>query len=462
MKNYDAIIIGAGQGGSPLSIKLAKAGWKVALIEKRKVGGTCINDGCTPTKTMITSARIAYLIKHAADFGIETGPYKINMSKVLERKNKVVTLFRSSMEDSMSKDDNLDLFYGKARFAGNKKIVVDTNEGVSNEITADLIFINTGARPKIPQLPGIARVNYYTSTTILDLEQVPNHLVILGAGYIAMELGQMYRRLGSEVTFIEHSFRLLPHEDEDIAEEIETILIEDGIKIYKNSAVQKVSQWEDNQIELIINSNGNTQYISCSHLLIAAGRIPNTEDLKLENSGIEMDDKGFIKTDDMLETSVKGIFALGDVKGGPAFTHVSYNDYLIISKNILEKSSLSIKDRLVPYCIFIDPQLGRVGMTETEARKLGLKIKVARLKMDRSSRGIETGNTRGIIKAVVDESSKQILGAAVLAEDGGEIISVLQMAIMGKITYQQIRDCIFAHPTYSESLNNLFMALDSG
>lgn len=462
MKKYDAIIIGSGQAGSPLSGKLTKAGWKVALIEKRKVGGTCINDGCTPTKTMISSAKVANLINHSSQYGIEVNRPVVNMAKVLERKNKVVSLFRNSIEDSMVKNPNLDLIYGTARFTGTNKIAVDMLEGIPAELTSDLIFINTGARPKIPEIPGIDKIKYYTSSTILDLEEVPVHLVIIGAGYIAMELGQMYRRFGSEVTIIEPGSRLLPHEDEDIANEIENILAEDGIKIYKNSSVQKINPRENNQIELAIKVGGELQNISCSNLLIAAGRIPNTEELELGNCGVKTDEKGFIKTNEKLETSVAGIYALGDVKGGPAFTHISYNDYVIVAKNLLENASLSIHDRLVPYCMFIDPQLGRVGITEAQAIKQGLKIKVARLKMDRSSRGIETNNTRGMIKAVVDEQSKLILGAAVLAEEGGEVMSVLQMAIMGRVTYDQIKDFIFAHPTYSESLNNLFMTLDSG
>jgi pyruvate/2-oxoglutarate dehydrogenase complex dihydrolipoamide dehydrogenase (E3) component len=462
MKTYDAVIIGSGQAGSPLSRKLTKAGWKVALIEKRKVGGTCINDGCTPTKTMISSAKIANLVKRSSQYGIEVSQPGINIAKVLERKNKVVSMFRNSIEDSMVKDPNLDLIYGKARFSGKNKIAVDTLDGIPAELASDLIFINTGARPKIPDIPGIEKIKYYTSSSILDLDEIPGHLVILGAGYIAMELGQMYRRFGSEVTIIEQGSRLLLDEDEDIANEIENILVEDGISIFKNSSVQKMNRQENNQIELTIKFNRELKNISCSHFLIAAGRIPNTEELELTNCGIATDENGFIKTNEKLETSVRGIYALGDVKGGPAFTHISYNDYIIVSKNILEKASLSIKDRLVPYCMFIDPQLGRIGITEAQAIKQGLKIKVALLKMDHSSRGIETNNTRGMIKAIVDEQSKLILGAAVLAEEGGEVMSVLQMAIMGGITYEQVKDFIFAHPTYSESLNNLFMTLDSG
>ena len=446
---YDAVIIGSGQAGSPLAAKLAKAGWKTALIEKRWVGGTCVNDGCTPSKTLIASGRRAYLARHSAALGIQMHSPVVDMATVIQRKDRIVTAKRARLEEWLRKTDGLDIILGTASFTGDKKLTVHHPDGTSTEVEGNYIFINTGASPQIPALEGVNDTPYYTSTTIMDLKTVPDHLVILGAGYIAMEFGQLFRRLGSQVTLLERSAALLNKEDDDIAGELKNILEMEGIKIRLSTTVTKASRLSDGQIELTLSSNGTSQTLTGSHWLIASGRLPNHRELKPERAGIVLTEKGFIKTDDRLETSVKGIYALGDVREGPAFTHISYNDYLVVSRNLLDQAGLSVQDRLVPYCMFTDPELGRIGLTEKAAREKGRRIKVAKLSMMQVARGIETGETRGMMKAIVDEETHEILGASILAPHGGELMSVLEVAMMGKLPYEKIRDGIFAHPTFS-------------
>lgn len=459
MKQFDAIVIGSGQGGTPLSKKLAKAGWKTALIEKRWIGGTCINDGCTPTKTMVASARMAYLAGHCKKLGVNIESFSVHLPTIIARKNEIVSRFRNGAFESLEKTDNHEMIFGDASFTGTKTISVALNDGGEEVLTADHIFINTGTTPTIPTIEGLAEIPYLTSTTILDLEVIPQHLLVIGGGYIGMEFAQMFRRFGSEVTMLEFSDKMLRKEDRDIADCICEIFTADGITIHKTAEATHFEKAGD-QIKVVVSINGENRELTCSHVLIAVGRTPLTETLGLSKAGVQTNERGFIKVNDKLETSVPGIYALGDVKGGPAFTHIAYNDHLVILKNLLQKADVSIKGRQVPYCMFTDPQLGRVGLTETQARKKGLNIKVATLSMEKVARAIETTETRGIMKAVVDAGTKQILGVAIVGEQGGEIMTVMQMAMMGNITYQQIREFIFAHPLYSESLNNLFISLD--
>lgn len=453
MKKYDAIIIGAGQAGTPLARKLAGAGWHTALIEQRRIGGTCVNDGCTPTKTMIGAARMCYMAGRAREFGITSTTHLPDLSKVKARKDEVVQQSFDGLTRAVSKTDHLDYMEGKAVFSGMK--TVDVN---GETLQAEHIFINTGASAAIPPIKGLSTVPYLTSTTILDLTETPRHLFILGAGYIAMEMGQMYRRFGSQVTMLEKSDRILGKEDEDIAAEVHKILEEDGITLLTAAELKQVIT-ENGQLLLEVMENGTTRTITCSHILVAAGRPPNTADLQLEQTGLHAEKNGTIAVNDRLETSVPGIYALGDVKGGPAFTHISYNDYVIVWQNILENKGLSIRNRPVPYCMFTDPELGRIGLTEREAREQGKNILVAKLPLSKVARGIESGETRGLMKAVADADTGLILGAAILSVAGGEIMSVLQMAMMGNLTYQELRDGTFAHPTFSESLNNLFTTI---
>lgn len=459
MKHYDAVIIGSGQGGTPLSKRLAKAGWKTALIEKQYAGGTCINVGCTPTKTMIASAKVAYTVSKAKEYGVITNKFKINIATILGRKNKVVESFRDSSQKGLEKTKNLDLIFGTASFIGDKKIKVDLNNGSEQEITADYFFIDTGGRPSIPEIDGLKEAGYYTSTTLMELKEIPGHLLIIGGGYIGLELGQMYRRFGSKVTILENSKRMLPKEDEDIAEEVVKFLEEEGIEIYTQTKILKIQKLED-RLEVTVKVKEEEKRLSCSHILVSAGRTPNTDLLNLNKTGVEINEKGHVIVNDELETSAKGIYAIGDVKGGPEFTHISYNDYIILANNLLEGKTQTKKDRLVPYTMFTDPQLGRIGLTEAEARKKGLNIKVAKLPMEKVARAVETGDTRGIMKAIVDADNGEILGIAIVAQEGGEIMSVLQMAMVGRIKWHQIREMVFAHPLYTESLNNLFMTLE--
>ena len=460
MKTYDAIVIGSGQAGGPLAKKLALAGKKTALIEKRYIGGTCINDGCTPTKTMVGSAKMAYMASRSKELGVDIKDFKVNMKQVKKRKDDVVMQFRSGSQHGLEKTKGLDLLFGEATFTGEKTISVKLNNGKTSELKGELIFMNTGCKPIIPGIEGIDDIDYLTSTSILELDKVPDHLLIIGGNYIGLEFGQMFRRFGSKVTVVEKSDRIVSREDEDVSEELTKILEAEKIKILTNAQTLKFKKTGKGNISATISIGGKEQNIKCSHVLVAVGRAPQTKALNLDKTRVETDNRGFINVNDKLETNIKGIYALGDVKGGPAFTHVSYNDYTIVYRNLIEGTNYSTNDRPIPYCMFTDPQLGRIGLDESEAKKQGLKVKVAKLPMAYVARAIETGDTRGFMKAVVDPDTKKILGATVLGPEGGEIMTVLQMAMEGGITYDRIRYCVFAHPLYSESLNNLFMALE--
>lgn len=460
MKKYDAIIIGAGQAGAPLAKKLALAGKKTVIIEKRFYGGTCVNDGCTPTKTMVASAKAAYLAGKSAELGVPVKKFSVNMPQIKKRKDDIVLRSRNGGLHAAEKTKNLNVLFGEATFTGNKTISVNLNDGKKQALQADLIFLNPGARPFIPEIEGLSDIEYLTSTTILDLDYVPEHLLVLGGNYIGLEFGQMFRRFGSKVTILEKSARIVAHEDEDISAEMLKILEAEQIAIHTNARAVKFKQKAGGKITVTVSANGEEKKIRCSHVLVAVGRMPQTEALNLDKAGVAIDEKGNIKVNDKLETSAAGVYALGDVKGGPAFTHISYNDYTIVYRNLIEKQNLNTNDRPVPYCMFTDPQLGRIGVSETEAKAKGVNYKVAKLPMAHVARAIETGDTRGFMKAIVDAKTKEILGVAVLGPEGGEIMTVLQMAMEGGITYDRIRYCVFAHPLYSESLNNLFMTLE--
>ena len=456
---YDAVVIGAGQAGDPLARALAKAGKKVVIIEREAVGGTCVNRGCTPTKTMIASARVAYLARRGADFGVHTGPVSVDLTKVRQRKRDIVEDFRDSGKSKLEDTDGVDLVFGDAKFTGPKSVEVALRGGGTQAMTAELIFINTGARPTVPPIEGLDSVPFLDSTSVMELGEVPAHLVILGGSYIALEFGQMFRRFGSEVTVIDQSKRIMEREDDDIAEAIAQILTEDGITIITEAKATQ-AEASDGGVLLTLQTPDGERKVGGSHLLLAVGRTPNTEGLDLPAAGIKADEHGLVEVSGTLETNVPGVYALGDVKGGPQFTHISYDDFRIISGNLLEHGSRTIKNRMVPYTMFTDPQLGRVGMTEAEAKKAGRNIKVATLPMTEAARAIETDETRGLMKAVVDADTQQILGAAVLAVDGGEVMAVLEVAMMGQLPYTALRDATLAHPTLAESLNNLFMTLD--
>ena len=456
---YDAIVIGAGQSGGPLSTDLARAGYKTAIIEREHVGGTCINEGCTPTKTMVASARAAYLARRAADYGVATGPISVDMTVVRKRKRDIVDSFRSGSENRIKQTEGVDLLMGEASFIGPKTVEVHMNTGETRQLTADLFFINTGERPAIPQVEGIEQVHTLNSTTIMELDSVPEHLLILGGGYIGLEFGQMFRRFGSQVTVVQRGKQLLAREDTDIAEAVADILREDGITILLETAARSVTQ-ENGQIQLTVRTPQGEQVLHGSHILLGAGRTPNTDRLNLQATGVQTDKRGYIQVNDKLQTNVPGIYGLGDVKGPPAFTHISYDDYRILRTNIIDHGNVSIAHRLVPYTVFIDPQLGRVGLSESEARQQGRNIKVAKMPMNYVARALEVDESRGVMKAIVDADSKQILGCAILGIEGGEIMSMLEIAMMGHVPYPVLQEGIFAHPLLAESLNNLFGMLE--
>jgi pyruvate/2-oxoglutarate dehydrogenase complex dihydrolipoamide dehydrogenase (E3) component len=367
--NYDAIVIGTSQGSRLLPIALAKAGRKVAIIEGDHLGGVCVNVGCTPTKTMVASARVAYLARRGADYGVHTGPISVDMQAVRTRKQGIVEGARLAYENRITAVQGLDLLLGSAHFLAPKTLEVSLKGGQTREITAPLIFIDTGDRPEQLKIKGIESVSVLNSTTIMELDTLPEHLLIIGGGYIGLEFGQMFRRFGSQVTIIQRRPRLLMSEDEDVSDEVTKILREDGIRVLTETAPQQVEQRSSGRIQLTVRTPQGDQQLTGSHLLAAAGRVPNTEDLTPEVAGIHLDKQGYIQVNRQLETNVAGIYAMGDVKGGPAFTHISYDDFRILRTNLLEHGNASTQDRLVPSTIFIDPQLGRVGMNENEARK---------------------------------------------------------------------------------------------
>jgi pyruvate/2-oxoglutarate dehydrogenase complex dihydrolipoamide dehydrogenase (E3) component len=457
-RQYDAIVIGAGQAGYPLSLALAGSGMLTAIIERTHVGGTCVNEGCTPTKTMVASGRVAYLARRAADYGVQTGPIRIDLQKVRQRKRDIVDSFRNGSQARIEKTPNLELIFGDASFSGPKTVAVRTAMGDSLTLSAQYIFINAGTRASRPDLAGLNDVPALDNASIMELDTVPDHLLILGGGYIGLEFGQLFRRFGSRVTIVQSANQLLVCEDPDVADEVANILRQDGIDIVLNAKARRVDQ-SGASIQLEIAASGGSTILVGSHLLLATGRVPNADTLNLAAAGVQANNKGFIQVNDRLETTAENVFALGDIKGGPAFTHISYDDFRIIRSNLLEKKNASIKDRMIPYTLFTDPQLGRIGLSETDARAQGHNIRVAKMPMSHVARAIEVDETRGFMKAVVDADSGQILGAAVLGIEGGEVMSAIEVAMMGKLPYAALRDGTFAHPTLAESLNNLFTAI---
>ena len=454
-EELDAIVIGAGQAGTPLSRALAEAGMRTVLVEREHVGGTCVNEGCTPTKTMVASARVAYLARRGADYGVETGPTHIDLKRVRQRKRDIVDGFRNGSQSSIEKTANLELIFGAASFSGPHTVAVRVNDGAERSLSAQHIFINAGTRTRIPKLEGIDSVPWLDNKSIMELDAVPEHLLVLGGGYIGLEFGQMFRRFGSQVTLVQSAKQLLAREDPDVAEEVAKIMQEDGIEVLLSTKAERVSS-SGGQVCLEVKDGTQRRTLVGSRLLVAIGRTPNSDALNLAAGGIATDAKGFICTNNRLETNVPGVYALGDIKGGPAFTHISYDDFRVIRANVIEKKNVTIDGRLVPYTCFIDPQLGQVGLSEEDARRQGRKVRVAKMPMNHVARALEMDESRGFMKAIVDAATGQILGATVLGIEAGEIMAQFEIAIMGKLSYAALRDGIFAHPTLAEAANNLF------
>jgi pyruvate/2-oxoglutarate dehydrogenase complex dihydrolipoamide dehydrogenase (E3) component len=451
-EQYDVLILGSGQGGNPLSSDFVKAGKRVALVERGEVGGTCINYGCTPTKTMVASAQRAWQARHAAELGVEVGTVRVNMEQVRARKRKIVEQFRASNEKRFA-GGQPELVRGEARFVAPKEIAVALKSGGERQLAAETVVIDTGDSPIVPRIEGLDSVPYLDNVSLMELDAVPEHLLMLGGGYEAVEFGQMFRRFGSAVTLIERGKHLLGHEDVEISEAIEAILREDGLTIETGAKAVRV----DGKAGAVAVHLEGGKSVSGSHLFVGVGRSPNTKDLHLDLAGVLTDEHGYVKVNDELRTNVPGIYAIGDVKGGSAFTHVSYDDYRILRDNLITgKGGRKTTDRTTVYVVYMDPQLGRVGMTEAEARKTGRRIKVARMPVTSIARAVETGESRGQLKAVVDAETEEILGAAILAPEGGELMSMFEIAMMGKLRYTILEDAVFAHPAYAESLNTLW------
>ncbi len=441
---YDAIIIGSGQAGNPLSHDLADQGWKVALIEQEHLGGTCINTGCTPTKTMVACAQVAHYARNAIRWGVQTGEVRVDLPFIVARKNRVVEQFRAGQQRHIDRRPNLHLHRGHARFIGPHRLRVG-----EEELESERIFINTGTRPDSPRIEGLEQVGYLTNASLMELQELPEHLLVLGGGYIGMEFGQMFRRFGSRVTVVHRGDQILTREDPDVTMELQKTLEGEGIHFVMNAATTRVEK-QGSQITLSVTTPRAPMTVSGSHLLVATGRKPNTGDLGLEAAGVEIDDRGFIKVNGRLETSVPGIWALGDVKGGPAFTHISYNDYQIVYANLIAGKELTIDHRLVPYSVFTDPQLGRVGMTEAEARATGRKLKIGKIPMSWVARAIERDETAGLMKLVVDAENDRMLGAAILSSEGGELIQILGALMRAGLPYTFMKGAVYIHPTLAE------------
>lgn len=460
-ESYDAVVIGTGQAGKPLAAALAQAGWKTAIIERDRVGGTCIINGCTPTKTMIASARVAYLARRAADFGVRTDAVRVDLPAVRKRKRDIVDQWSAGSRKGLERHEYLELILGHARFGSRHEIIVQLNEGGKRALRAHRIFINVGTRPAIPPIEGLDTVGFLDSTSVMELDAVPEHLIVLGGGLIGVEFAQMFRRFGAAVTVVEMEPRLMMTEDEDVSEAVREILMEDGVEILLDTNAERVSQRVEGGVALRVRGPEGERRIHGSQLLVAVGRTPNSDSLDTGAAGLELDGSGYIPVNERLETNVPGIYALGDVTGGPPFTHIAYDDFRVVRANLLEEGNATTRGRQVPYTVFIDPQLGRVGLTERQAREQGRNVRLAKLPMSRVARAIEMDETRGFMKAVVDADTDRILGAAILGVEGGEVVAVLQAAMLGDLPYTALKDAVFAHPTLSESLNNLFMAMDS-
>ena len=454
---YDLIVIGSGQAGNPLASAFLARGKRVAVIERGAVGGTCVNYGCTPTKTMVASAQVAEFARRSHEYGVRVGTVEVDMRAVVARKDEIVKRSRHSNEKKFEK--GIDLLRGTGSFLGPRLLAVASNDGGEIHLTADCIVIDTGLSPDLPDIDGIDRVPCLDNVTVMQLETVPRHLLILGGGYIGVEFAQMFRRFGSEVTIIQSDSQLLEKEDPDVAQVMAEILEQDGIQILLDCRATSVAPGGSG-VQLTVQGSGPTQTLDSTHLLVATGRKPNTGELNLAGVGIAQDEHGFILVNERLETSVSGVFAVGDVKGGPAFTHISYDDFRILKNRLLDHGDRVTSGRPVPYCVYTDPQLGRIGLSETDAQKAGRPYRLARIEMSSVSRAFETSRTRGFIKALIDPQTSEILGAAVLGVNGGEIMSMLQIAMMGKLPCTALRDAILAHPTLAESLNSLFMSLD--
>ena len=455
MPHYDAIIIGTGQAGPALARRLVAAGWTVAIIERKLFGGTCVNTGCTPTKALVASAYAAHVARRAADYGVTIdGTIKVDMKAVKARKDAIVAPSRKGVERSLKTLKGCTVYEGHARFIAEKKVAMN-----GSELTADRIFLNVGARASVPPIPGLDQVSYLTNSSMMDVDFLPPHLVILGGSYIGLEFAQMYRRFGSEVTVIELAPRLIPREDEDVSHAIADFLAEEGIDVRVDSKVVGVEK-QGSSIGVKVESEGKTSQVAGTHVLVATGRRPNTDDLGLDKAGIATDARGYIQVDDQLRTNVPGVWALGDCNGRGAFTHTSWNDFEIVAANLLENAERRVSERITAYALYTDPPLGRAGMTEAEVRQSGKPALIASIAMEDVSRAFEKGETRGFMKILVDRDSKQILGASCLGLTGDEVIHCILDLMYAKAPYGVMQRAMHIHPTVSEFIPTMLGDLE--
>ena len=454
-RGFDAIIIGTGQSGPALAHRFAAAGKRVAIVERKRFGGTCVNNGCIPTKTLIASARAAHVARRAAEFGVMIkGPVRVDMKAVKARKDAIVKVSTEGVEQGLREEPNISVYVGHARFVGPKQVAVN-----GELLEAAQIFINVGGRADVPPLPGIDTVPYLTNSSMMEVDFLPEHLVILGGSYVGLEFAQMYRRFGSKVTVIQRDARLIPREDEDVSQAIRDILEEEGIRILTGADVTRVEN-RDGKVALRVAMTDEVMEVVGSHLLVATGRRPNTDDLGLDRAGVETDARGYIKVDDQLRTNVPGIWAMGDCNGRGAFTHTSYNDFEIIAANLFDGEERRVEDRIMTYALFIDPPLGRAGMTEEEVGRSGRKALVARMPMEDVGRAYERSETKGFMKIIVDAETGQLIGAALLGIEGDEIVQGLLDMMYAKAPYTVIRRAMHIHPTVYEMIPYMFDQLE--
>jgi len=445
MADYDAIIIGTGQAGPALARRLAAAGWNIAIIERKFFGGTCVNTGCTPTKTLVASAYAAHLARRARDYGVTIGgSIGVDMKAVKARKDAVSRPSREGVERSLKRLKGCTVFEGHARFVGPKRVEVN-----SEILTADKIFINVGGRALVPPIRGLDQVPYLTNSSMMDVDFLPPHLIVLGGSYVGLEFAQIYRRFGSDVTVIELAPNLIAREDEDVSRAVADILKDENIDVRLNSKVVGVTK-QGNNIEVTVENSGTRSHVVGSHLLLAIGRRPNTDDLGLDKTGVATDSRGYIEVDDQLQTNVPGIWALGDCNGRGAFTHTSWNDFEIVVANLLDNDPRRVSDRITAYALYTDPPLGRAGMTEAEVRKSGRPALIASMAMEDVSRAFEKGETKGFMKILVDEETKQILGASLLGLAGDEAIHCILDVMYAKAPCTVLQRAMHIHPTVSE------------
>ena len=453
-EHFDVLVLGSGGGGKLTAWHAGKSGRRTAVVERRWIGGSCPNIACLPSKNEIRSAEVAHLARHAAEFGVITGPVKVDMAKVRERKREMVAAQVAAHLQNY-KASGAELIMGSGRFVGPKTLEVSLNDGGVRTLVGDRIFLNVGTHALIPGVPGLEATKPLTHIEVLELDILPAHLIVIGGGYAGLELAQAYRRFGAEVTIIEAGPQLMSREDPDVSHEIRRILSEEGIECLVSTELLKASGQSGAAVSIAVRANGSERTIEGSHFLVAAGRVPNTAGIGLDKAGVELDGRGFIRVNERLETSAPDVWALGDCAGSPLFTHISEDDFRIVRDN-LAGGRRSTRDRFVPYCMFTDPPLAHVGLSERDAERQGVKTRVATLPMSAVLRAQATGEKQGMLKALIGENDDRILGFTMIGASAGEVMAVVETAMMGDLPYTRLRDAVLAHPTFAEGLGFLF------